>query len=108
MGEEEDWTEKHHQYVRGEDVKVTGERLVVFEIFLRATPLQLVKKESPNKIWLELPQVMGGFFTGFVVFTVTVMLAGQQGTLGLIQCCRMKANSKDPAQSKPESSALAS
>ena len=86
-GETSVWTEKQSQYARHEPVDRKDDRLVVFKLYLRATSLQSIKTEQPHRTWLQLPQVMGGFFTGFVVFGVSIVLAVHQSMSSLVQCC---------------------
>lgn len=48
------------------DDKFPGQ-LMIMEINFRATPMKDEITERPRVTWFELPQVCGGFFTGFVL-----------------------------------------
>jgi len=85
-GEAMEWTQQHDHYDRHGELNVQGDRVRVFTVYLRATCLQSILTEQPRRVWLQLPEAMGGFFTGFVVFGVAIVFAIQRTASALAKC----------------------
>lgn len=74
-GQSSSWTQYSEHYTRKSKFELFSEdKVLSMEIFFRATALEESRTERPKVTFLELPQIMGGFFTGFVLFAGQLFL----------------------------------